>query len=128
VKFIKLLCNITAPLLITCFWAPAVFATDQDLAAASQNPVADMISLPLKSKFDFGRGSEDAFGYTLEMQPVLPVNLGTYNLINRFIMPVKYQEAAFPGLDDEFGLGDRRIRRSFHHQRWEALSGGLVRL
>ena len=52
--------------LSTCLCVSTVSASEeQDLAAASQNPVADMISLPLKNKFDFDRGSEDAFGYTL---------------------------------------------------------------
>lgn len=61
-KYIKPLGNIAATLLIICFWAPSAFASDEDLAAASQNPVANMVSLPLKNKFEFGRGEEDAFG------------------------------------------------------------------
>jgi len=81
-------------------------AGDQDLAKASQNPVADMISLPMKNKFNFGMGEEDAFGYELELQPVIPVNLGSWNLINRFILPVTYQEAPREGVGDVFGLRD----------------------
>lgn len=69
--------------------ATLVFADDQDLAAASQNPVADMISLPIKNIFNVDRGTEDGFAYTLEFQPVLPVHLGDFNLINRFIVPVR---------------------------------------
>ena len=75
-----------------------------DLARASQNPVADMISLPMKNKFNFGLGKEDAFAYELELQPVYPVNLGKWNLINRFITSITYQEAPYEGMDDEFGL------------------------
>lgn len=93
-----------------------VLADNQDLAAASQNPVADMISLPLKNKFNFDRGAKDAFGYTLEMQPALPVSLGRYNLINRFILPVQHQEAAYQGMDDEFGLGDLTYQAFFSPQ------------
>lgn len=78
--------------------------TDEELAKKSQNPVAAMISVPIKNKFEFGRGSEDAFAYELEMQPVYPVSLGSFNLINRFIIPVAYREGAFPGVDDETGL------------------------
>jgi hypothetical protein len=81
-------------------------ADEQDLARASQNPVADMISLPMKNKFNFGMGDEDAFGYELELQPVYPVNLGGWNLINRFIVPVTYREAPYEGMDDTFGLRD----------------------
>ena len=86
--------------------APALAKSDQELAAASQNPVADMISLPMKNIFNFDRGSEDAFAYTFEMQPVYPVNLGKYNLINRVILPIHYQEPAYPGMDYKTGLGD----------------------
>ena len=89
------------------------FADEQDLAKASQNPVAAMISLPMKNKFNFGRGDEDAFAYELEMQPVYPVNLGKLNLINRFIIPITYQEPAYDGMDYEFGLKDTTYQAFF---------------
>ena len=87
-------------------FASVAAAGDQDLAKASQNPVANMISLPIKNKFNFGVGEEDAFGYELELQPVLPVSLGEWNLINRFIVPVTYQESPREGIGDVFGLRD----------------------
>ena len=78
---------------------------DADLARASQNPVANMISLPIKNRFSFDRGDEDAFAYDLELQPVLPVELGDdWNLINRFIIPLAYQEPAFEGMSYDSGL------------------------
>jgi len=77
---------------------------DNDLARASQNPVADMISLPIKNRFNFDRGDEDAFAYELELQPVLPVKLGEWNLINRFIVPLAYQEPAYEGMSYDTGL------------------------
>lgn len=78
--------------------------TDEEIAKKSQNPVAAMISLPMKNKFEFDRGPEDAFAYELEMQPVYPISLGSMNLINRFIIPVAYREGAFPGMNNETGL------------------------
>ena len=95
---------VTMSLLTLC--VADVDAGDQNLARASQNPVADMISLPMKNKFNFGMGEEDAFGYELELQPVYPVHLGSWNLINRFIVPVTYREAPYEGMDDAFGLRD----------------------
>ena len=77
---------------------------DDDLARASQNPVANMISLPIKNRFSFDRGDEDAFAYDMELQPVLPVNLGEWNLINRFIVPLAYQEPAYEGMSYDTGL------------------------
>ena len=77
---------------------------DDDLARASQNPVANMISLPIKNRFSFDRGDEDGFAFDLELQPVLPMNLGEWNLINRFIIPLAYQEPAYEGQDYDTGL------------------------
>jgi hypothetical protein len=37
-------------------------------------------------------GQKDAFAYELELQPVYPVHLGSWNLINRLIVPVTYRE------------------------------------
>lgn len=85
------------------FYSIAV-ADDQELAKASQNPVAAMISVPIKNKFNFDAGPEDAFIYEMELQPVYPVNIGEFNLINRFIIPIAYQDGLYPGMDDEFGL------------------------
>ena len=86
---------------------------DGDLARASQNPVAAMISLPMKNKLNFGLGEEDAFADELELQPVYPVNLGKWNLINRFITTIAYQEAPYKGMDDEFGLRDTTYQAFF---------------
>ena len=89
-------------------YAVPVFAEEQDenMAKQSQNPVGDIISLPFVSRFDFDAGPEDAFAYTLEAKPVYPVNFGDINMINRLIVPIRYQEAMVQGGDDEFGLGD----------------------
>jgi hypothetical protein len=88
-------------------------AAEQDLAKASQNPVADMLSLPMKNKFNFGLGEKDAFAYELELQPVYPVHLGSWNLINRLIVPISYQEAPFAGMNDVFGLRDATYQAFF---------------
>jgi len=76
--------SVVTPLITTAL--PALAETDEEIAKASQNPVANMISLPLKNKFAFGAGDNDASSYTLEAQPVLLVSYGSVNLINRFIM------------------------------------------
>lgn len=99
--------------LISCFCSGLAFADEQALAKASQNPVAAMISVPMKNKFNFGAGPEDAFSYELELQPVYPVNLGKLNLINRFIIPIAYQEAPYEEMDDEFGLRNTTYQAFF---------------
>ena len=57
-----------------------------DLAAKTQNPVGAMYSLPLKFTFDYGADNGEAT--FLSVQPVIPVTVGDWNLINRVIMPL----------------------------------------
>lgn len=77
------------------------------LAEAAQNPVANMISLPLQNNTSFGVGPGDDTQNVLNIQPVVPLSLSEdWNLITRTILPVIYQPAMVEGGDSEFGLGD----------------------
>ncbi|MBW1743595.1 MAG: hypothetical protein JRJ47_09240, partial [Deltaproteobacteria bacterium] len=57
-----------------------------DLAAKTQNPVGAMYSLPFKFTFDYGAANGEAT--FLNIQPVIPVTVGNWNLINRVIVPI----------------------------------------
>jgi len=57
-----------------------------DLRAAVQNPVGALISLPFKFTFDYGAPNGEAS--FLNIQPVIPVTVGDWNLINRVIAPL----------------------------------------
>lgn len=85
-----------------------LYADDADLAKKLSNPVADLISLPIQSNYDFGIGPGDGTKWTTNIQPVIPVGLGEdWNLISRTILPVIDQEGIAPGgVADETGLGD----------------------
>src|SRR5262245_5250335 len=76
-------------------------SSDQaELAQKLQNPVADLISVPLQNNWDFGIGPADAMKYTVNIQPVIPVSLThDWNLIIRTILPVIYAESPLPGGD-----------------------------
>lgn len=77
------------------------------LAEAAQNPVADMISLPIQNNINFGFGPGDDIQNVLNIQPVMPFELNeNWNLITRTIAPVIYQPELVPGYGNEFGLGD----------------------
>jgi hypothetical protein len=79
-------------------------AEEADLARATQNPVSDLISVPFQNNTNFNVGPFDRTQNILNIQPVIPVRVGEWNLINRTIAPVIYQPIGEN--DDEFGLGD----------------------
>lgn len=84
-------------------------ATDNDteLAKKTQNPVADLISVPFQNNFNFGAGSKNQMVYVLNVQPVIPLHLtDNWNLITRTIMPIINQPSLFPHVDNAVGLGD----------------------
>jgi hypothetical protein len=88
-------------------WEPCFSQDATELAKKTQNPVADLISVPFQNNFNFGAGSRDKMVYNLNIQPVIPTNLGEHwNLITRIIMPVINLPSLFPGADSAAGLGD----------------------
>lgn len=101
--------------------------TDQqaDLAKKLSNPVADLISVPFQSNWDFGIGPENAMRYTLNVQPVIPISIGKdWNLITRTIMPIIHAQAPAKGLEDKSGLGD--ILQSFFFSPKAPTGGGWI--
>ncbi len=78
-----------------------------DLAKKTQNPVADLISVPFQNNFLFNVGHKRKTAYVLNIQPVIPIHLNEdWNLITRTILPVIDQPEIVPGFGDESGLGD----------------------
>jgi hypothetical protein len=56
-----------------------------DLRAAVQNPVGSLISVPLRFTVDFG--TPDGSAFLFNVNPVLPVTVGDWNLISRALIP-----------------------------------------
>lgn len=78
-----------------------------DLARASQNPIASLISVPFQNSTNFGVGEFNRTSNILNVQPVIPVPLSdSLTLVNRTIVPIAYQPQLAAGLDSAFGLGD----------------------
>lgn len=95
--------------------------TSDELAKAAQNPVAAMISLPFQNNTFFGVGPHGDTANVLNIQPVVPIAAGDWNIISRSILPVIYVPDLVAGLgeindpqgdDGSFGLGD--INQSFY--------------
>jgi len=77
------------------------------LAKAAQNPIADMISVPLQFNMNYDTGPLEKPQYLLNIQPVYPFSLDAdWNVITRTIVPVLSQPAFTPEQDREFGIGD----------------------
>jgi len=86
----------------------------EELARASQNPVASMISLPFQNNTNFNFGPHDKTQNILNIQPVWPFALNdNWNLITRTIVPVVSQPATEPGTDREYGIGDTTFTAFF---------------
>jgi len=81
--------------------------SETELAKKTQNPVADLISVPFESNFNFGAGSKDQMVYVLNVQPVIPLHLtDNWNLITRIITPIINLPSLFPHVDNAAGIGD----------------------
>jgi hypothetical protein len=80
-------------------------ASALELSKKTENPVSDLITIPLQNNFNFGVGPEDRTQYILNIQPVIPVALSNrWLLVTRTILPVMDQPV---GPDDrQAGLGD----------------------
>jgi hypothetical protein len=79
-----------------------------NLAKETQNPVANLISVPFQNNFNFNTGTKNAAVWVLNVQPVIPIHItDDWNLITRTIMPIINQPPLFSvGDTDAFGLGD----------------------
>lgn len=101
--------------------------TDQaELAKKSQNPIANMISVPIQNNFNFGVGLDNDVQYVGNIQPVIPVRLSEdWNLINRTIIPILYQPRSSPAQGSAWGLGDIQYQGFFTPTKAGPLTWGV---
>ena len=112
----------------------------EDLRAAAQNPIADLISVPFQNNTNFDIGRSENTQNILNIQPVYPVHLNpNWNLITRPIIPVISQPPFFSGRElqaleqfagpdigrTEFGLGDLTPEFFFSPRKPTLLAPGL---
>jgi hypothetical protein len=80
---------------------------DEELRRAAQNPMADLISLPIQNNTNFRYGPRDKTQNVTNIQPVVPFGLSDdWLLISRTIIPLIRQPEFRYGQGDKFGLGD----------------------
>ena len=64
----------------------------EDLQKQSQNPIADLVSVPFQSNTNFNAGPFNRTQEILNIQPVVPMHLNNdWNVISRTIIPVVSQ-------------------------------------
>jgi len=82
--------------------------THGDVGKSAQNPIANMISVPIEADFNFGLGPFDRDQTLLTFKPVYPFKLGGgWSLVTRTIIPTFIPQpiTTTPG-KDVYGLGD----------------------
>jgi hypothetical protein len=87
---------------------PAAAADDTaDLAKATQNPVASLISVPFQNNSNFAVGPYNRTQNVLNVQPVIPARISEkWMLISRIIQPIVWQPTPSANTGGEFGFGD----------------------
>ena len=101
----------------------------EELAKKSQNPLARLKKISFESDFIFGVGPEDdASIYTLRAGLIFPVSLGKVDIINRFFVPLIYQEQNVSTEGSTFGISDMFIQTLFSpsESRWGLIFGEMT--
>ena len=81
-----------------------------ELAKETQNPVADLISVPFQNNTNFNYGPLKGTQNILNLEPVIPIHLNeNWNIITRTIMPFTWQPALAPNVGSAFGLGNTAL-------------------
>jgi hypothetical protein len=81
--------------------------SDEDLLKATQNPVADLISVPIQNLTNFRIGPYNRTDNVVSLQPVIPLTLSEdWMLITRIIQPIAWQPYPDQPSGGKFGLGD----------------------
>jgi len=77
------------------------------LAKTIQNPIANMVSLPLQANYNKGVEPYDRTFFNLNIQPVIPFPGKKWNIISRTIIPVNSVPQG--ETDSTFGIGDTSL-------------------
>ena len=86
---------------------------ESQLARIAQNPLAKVMSFPFQNNTNFGLGPYDRAQNVLNIQPVIPFQVGNVLIITRTIVPVIYQPDVFSESGGTFGLGDTTFTSFF---------------
>ena len=94
-----------------------------DLAKTVQNPLANMITVPLQANYNTGVGDDDRTFFNLNLQPVIPFPGKKWNIISRTIIPIN--SVPVGATESEFGLGDTNISLFWSPAKASSLTWGV---
>ena len=78
-----------------------------NIAKQAQNPIANLISVPVENDFNPKTGIDKEDSYVMELKPVVPFRLSKdWTLITRTIVPVIQVPDLAPDINGTTGLGD----------------------
>ena len=82
-------------------------AATAQLQKAVQNPVANLISVPIQNNSNFSFGPYDRTQDVLNIQPIIPAKISKdWLVISRIIQPIVWQPYPGQPTGGEYGLGD----------------------
>lgn len=99
---------------LCCGIMPSQAQESGSLAKQAQNPIANLISIPLENDFAPQTGYKQEDSYVLQMKPVVPFHLSNdWNLITRTIVPIAQVPDLAPNVSGVRGLGDVELSLFF---------------
>jgi len=118
------------PILALCLLLSAATSAmaqsdNASLARAAQNPVADMVSVPLQWNWNFDVGPLEKQQQIVNVQPVIPITINDdWNLITRTIVPLISQPPFSTDQSRKNGIGDINFSAFFSPKK--PTSGGWI--
>jgi hypothetical protein len=118
----------TLAFMIPIAFAPLAIAADsqEELAKKTNNPVANLISVPLQLDYDQNIDpTRQGDRYQLTVKPVIPISISTgWNLISRTLVPLINQHEVSPGSGTQSGIGD--ITQQIYFSPKAPTASGLI--
>lgn len=98
-------------------------ASADELAKASQNPLASLITVPMMANFNAGVGDYDRRMFNLNVMPVIPITGKKWNVITRTMIPINSVPIDETG--SVFGLGDINFNMYWTPAKASSLTWGI---
>lgn len=104
----------------------AAQSTDaSELSKQLSNPLANLISVPIKLDYNSGFATGNGDQTTMTVQPVIPISISNdWNVISRTIAPIVFQDGVVPELGHQSGFGN--TTQSFFFSPKAPTKGGMI--